>query len=554
MTVFDQGAAAGRANRINWHGFEQSERAPTAAQSFHAALALHRQGRLREAERLYRSVLTVRQSDFDCLHNLGLLHAQEGRFDEAVGFLRAVARQDPRSVEVHNNLANVLALLRRHDEAVAGFRVAITLKPDFAEAHNNLGNALAAQGRAEEAIAHYAQALRLRPDYADARLNLGKVLYDLGRLDDAAGHYRQALAGYPRSAEIHCRLGNTLRKQGRLAEAAACYQRSVALDPAGAEAHCELGSVQLEQREFATAQACFERATQLKPDLAQAWLGLGHVLHQARRYADAIAAFGRAPGLADAWLGQARALVRLKRPEEAIAAYRQALAKGGDADIIRYYLASLGAEPAPLAAPRRLVGSVFDRYSDHYDRHLVETLKYRTPGLLFDAVRRLAPSGGLDVLDLGCGTGLSGMQFRPLARTIAGVDISPRMLAVARQRHIYDDLTCGELVEILQAQSRRFDLVVAADVLVYFGDLAPVFQEVASTLGEGGIFAFSAEAGEGRDFTLKPTSRYAHSAAYLGTLARAHGFVLESIATEVLRQEEGGDVVGHIAVLRSVRT
>jgi len=130
----------------------RSRRGATAAQNYHAAVALHRHGRLREAEELYRVVLDVNESDFDCLHNLGLLRAQDGRLDDAVDLLRASARQDPHSVEVHNNLANVLALLQRHDEAVAGFRIAIALKPDFAEAHNNLANALSSPWAAESRV------------------------------------------------------------------------------------------------------------------------------------------------------------------------------------------------------------------------------------------------------------------------------------------------------------------------------------------------------------------------------------------------------------------
>ena len=201
MTVFDADEAVSRTRRADagdWCQSTRSDTVATAAQNFHAAVALHRLGRLRAAEKLYRAVLEENESDFDCLHSLGLLYAQDGRFADAVGLLRAGARQEPRSVEVHNNLANVLAILERHDEAVAGFRIAIALKPDFAEAHNNLGNALAMQGRADEAIEHYAEALALRPDYADAHVNLGNSLAERGRLEDAAAHYMRGARHRPR--------------------------------------------------------------------------------------------------------------------------------------------------------------------------------------------------------------------------------------------------------------------------------------------------------------------------------------------------------------------
>jgi predicted TPR repeat methyltransferase len=485
LTAFDldEPRPAGRSRRADADDrFKSTAPRNDAARNYHAAVAHHRHGRLREAAALYRAVLDVNASDFDCLHNLGLLRAQEGRLDDAVGLLRASARQDPRSVEVHNNLANVLALLRRHDEAVAGFRIAIALKPDFAEAHNNLGNALAVQGATEEAIGHYAQALRLRPDYVDAHVNLANSLQERRRLADAAAHYRRALA--------------------------------------------------------------------ISPGRAEAWLGLGQTLYQTERYEEAVAAFAKAPELADAWLGRARALRRLRRWADAIAAYRAALAKGGDAEIIGYYLASLGAAQAPRAAPRRLVSALFDHDSDRYDQLVVGALKYRTPELLFDAVARFASAHKSDIVDLGCGTGLSGMRFRPLARTLTGVDLSAKMIAVARQRQIYDDLLCGELIERLQTQPDAFDIAIAADVLVYFGDLSGVLHHVRCALRPGGLFAFSVEAGDIQDFALRSTLRYTHSATYLRKLARDRGFAVEAIESGVLRQEDGDNVVGYLAVLR----
>jgi predicted TPR repeat methyltransferase len=143
-----------------------------------------------------------------------------------------------------------------------------------------------------------------------------------------------------------------------------------------------------------------------------------------------------------------------------------------------------------------------------------------------------------------------GARFRPLARALTGVDISPGMLELARQRQIYDDLVCGELIEFLQTQAGAFDVALAADVFVYIGDLSGVFQEVRRTLRDGGVFGFSVEAGETQDFALRSTLRYAHSAAYLRKLSNHHGFVVETIAPKVLRQEDGNDVVGHLAILR----
>ncbi|HLH95163.1 MAG TPA: tetratricopeptide repeat protein [Xanthobacteraceae bacterium] len=483
-------APAEQANKITWNQPLKPARFATRARNLHFAMALHRRGDLRKAEHLYRAVLKVDRSDFDCLHNLGLLCAQEGRLDDAVRLLRAGARQDPRSPEAHNNLANVLAMMQRHDQAAAGFRTAIALRPDFAEAHNNLANALAAQGKTEEAARHYRQAIALRPAYGDAHLNLGRMLSNEGALDSAATHYRRALALGTRPAETHCLIGDLQRRRGQADAAAASYRQAI----------------------------------KHAPDLVEAWLGLGHALR------------------------------REQKPAEAIAVYRQALAKGADAQIIHYYLAALGAAAAPPATPRRLVSAIFDRYSARYDRHVVERLKYRTPNLLFDLVVRSLPARDLKVVDLGCGTGLAGALFRPLAGNLVGVDMSASMLELARQRGVYDELFCGELIDFLRSHRARCDLALAADVLVYLGDLGRLFACVHQTLAPGGRFVFSVEAAEGgelgQDFVLQPTLRYAHSAAYLRRQAEKHGFVFEAIEMQALRREEDRDINGHLVILR----
>jgi predicted TPR repeat methyltransferase len=124
------------------------------------------------------------------------------------------------------------------------------------------------------------------------------------------------------------------------------------------------------------------------------------------------------------------------------------------------------------------------------------------------------------------------------------------MLKIARQRQIYDNLVCSELIEFLQTHTKTFDLAVASDVLVYIGELSAVFHGVRGALREGSFFGFSVEASEDQDFVLRATRRYAHSRAYLRKLAEDHGFVFERVESHVIRQQDGIDVVGDLAILR----
>jgi predicted TPR repeat methyltransferase len=157
----------------------------------------------------------------------------------------------------------------------------------------------------------------------------------------------------------------------------------------------------------------------------------------------------------------------------------------------------------------------------------------------------------MDVLDLGCGTGLCGPLLKPLARTLTGVDLSPNMLEMARKRGIYDQLVCSDLTTFLEPQTACFDLVVATDVFIYVGALEAVFEATRAAVRPGSLFAFSFESSENEDLVLRPTRRYAHSVAYIERLAGDHGFEILSLEPSVIREEGGQDQNGYLAVLRS---
>jgi predicted TPR repeat methyltransferase len=307
---------------------------------------------------------------------------------------------------------------------------------------------------------------------------------------------------------------------------------------------------------YRQALASYDRSLALRPDNPKGLMHRGNVLRKLRRPEEALASYDRAlrlqPDYTDALVHRGAALADLGRRDEAVAAYRQALASGGPAQRIRYSLACLGAEPVPKASPVDYVTGLFDQYADAFDEHLVEELEYKTPTFLVDAMRALiTPAAGqCDVLDLGCGTGLCGPLLRPLARTLVGVDLSPRMLAKARGRGGYDELVCAEAAAYLAGQPQRFDVGVAADVFGYIGDLSEVFTGMRQVLRPGGLFGFSVEAGGATDFILQPSHRYAHSLDYLQRLAAAQGFAIESVESRVIRKNRDADVSGYLVVMR----
>ena len=160
-------------------------------------------------------------------------------------------------------------------------------------------------------------------------------------------------------------------------------------------------------------------------------------------------------------------------------------------------------------------------------------------------------AASLDIIDLGCGTGLVGQQFRAVAARLTGIDVSARMIQWAERREIYDQLVLGDYVQYLSAHREPTDLVLAADVFIYAGDLDPVFQTVSRLLRAGGLFAFSLEAAPQGDYVLQPNRRYAHSPGYIHRMARKYNLHDVAIKSVKLRRQGEVHAAGVIVVMRS---
>jgi predicted TPR repeat methyltransferase len=290
-----------------------------------------------------------------------------------------------------------------------------------------------------------------------------------------------------------------------------------------------------------------------------------------RRYAWAVAALdeGDAAGAADllrqalelapawppAWLALGDACRRVGDTAEAAVAWRRCLALD-PADRLGAgpRLAEAGVAPSAGAISVAYVARLFDGYAPRFEGHLVQALGYRGPALVADAIEQAAPGRRFArVLDLGCGTGLAGDALRPLAGWLGGCDLSGAMLERAQARGVYDRLARADLHAALAAEEPgSLDLVVAADVLIYVPDLAPVFAATARALAAGGLFAFTTQdhAGDGRDVAVGADLRVRHATAHVLALAHAAGFDVAVQATAWARRERGEPVPGLVAVLR----
>ena len=272
-------------------------------------------------------------------------------------------------------------------------------------------------------------------------------------------------------------------------------------------------------------------------------------------YDSAVLCYARARGLdpdsRDAVWGHADCSISLGDEATAIEAYRRYLElEPGEPEAL-HMLAALGEGPSPQRCSDAYISDYFDRFADDFDRKLVDELTYRAPEQMVAALRPILgePRGQLSILDLGCGTGLTGRLFRVYAARLDGVDLSPAMLEKAGERGIFDTLAETEIGRYLAATPHRYDLIVAGDVLEYFGSLAEVFEGATRALAPAGLFAFSVEASDIRDYRLTPSGRYVHGRPYIARAAESAGLREVAVIREPIRYEYAEPVDGDIWIL-----
>lgn len=299
-----------------------------------------------------------------------------------------------------------------------------------------------------------------------------------------------------------------------------------------ADRRADYAKMLAESGEPASAAELMEQALELVPSWAAGWFSLAAYREKA----------GDVPG--------------------AVAALNEVLALDeGDVFGARLKLAVLGGAEMPDRPPSRYVERLFDDYAERFETSLVEKLGYSVPQKLAVLIAQATdiPTHFRFAVDLGCGTGLLGPEISDRVDRLEGFDLSKGMLAKAAEKGVYDHLGQADL-SLAPPQSGIFgaglaagraDLITAADVLMYLGDLDGVLTIVAALAADGAVFAFSVEdAGDAEGYVLRESLRFAHSEAYVRTVLGAHGFTVRDLSRSIIRMDGGKPVHGILFVTR----
>lgn len=338
--------------------------------------------------------------------------------------------------------------------------------------------------------------------------------------------------------------------EGRAGEAARDLKARLAAGRGGLLARLTLVKALLADGDRRAALDEAREAVSLNSDVAVAVMALGEALLAAEALPTAIAELQRAlridPDLTRARLLIASAWLKAGEADKALENLR-ALESSAEVQ------AMIQAAERIKAAPRSDAGYVrhlFDQFSADYDARMIGQLAYAGPQILLDLAAMVMPGREqLAILDLGCGTGLAGAMFQSLAARLDGIDLSPAMIEKARARDIYDRLEVADLESALAQPGPGYDLILAADTLVYLGELKTVFDRVRTRLLPDGYFLFTTEAKAGEGFELGPKRRWRHSDAYLRVTAQAAGLSVAGLVAATPRQEANRPVEGFAVAL-----
>jgi len=473
--------------RANGQAAENGRPCPSDADElFHRALDLHQQEKADSAVSFYLQAISLCPEHVDACFYLALLHRSMGAAEEAVFWFSRAHTLLPDEAAIAYELGITRYSLGQQQMAIEHFHKVLALDDTHWQAAYNLGTAHLAQGNTHEAIRAYHRAAQLNPQDADIHFNLGLACKRAGRLEEARQAYLCAMEIAPDDAEVHYNLALVYKELGCRDEAIDSLEIAVALNPDYGAAFGNLGVLYLEQDRLGESIACYQRL-----------IALDH---------NAISA--------------------------------------------RHILAALTGETTAVA-PSAYIAELFDSFSGHFEERLLVDLEYRTPWELKSLL--LAEFAGASqfkrLLDLGCGTGLVGEIFREISTCRVGVDLSAKMVKAAAAKEVYDELVVGEIVTFLEHNQEPFDLIVAADVLIYVGELERIFTTLARGLAKSGRFIFSTERMAGQGYQLRPSGRYAHAFSYIEAVAARHGFRILSTREANIRKEKGQWIMGELFLL-----
>lgn len=382
------------------------------------------------------------------------------------------------------------------------------------------------QGREQEALQLYNELLLYFPKAFLLNYNIGLLYYETNDFSQAKKHYLIARKEYPDNHDLLYNLGLCYKKSGEVEEAKKSFQDALLCEGDDIDCLYNLAGCYRETEELEHAKLCYEEVLARDKDHLPALSNLAYTCQ------------------------------RLGAKEEALSYYQRVLQIEPQHQSALHMVAAItGAHLDHTSS--QYVEELFDNYAESFEESLIEKLHYQVPQLIKRELLEVVPKTTKfsHLLDLGCGTGLAGLVLKDMARALTGVDISHRMLEKAAEKNIYHHLVPADIKKFASQTDELYDLIVAADVFIYIGNLEETFQQIDEMAAPEALLVFSME-GHGdknreEPLLLGTTGRFTHSLEYITTLAREHKMTILRQTEVTLREEASSPLQGWLFVLKT---
>jgi len=528
--------------------------------------------------------------NLNILKTEGLKAVEKNDMPHAIDCFSRALKIEPANAILHNNLANAYKQQKNDEQAKRHYQEAIRLNADYAEAHHNLATLFAKSGDYIHALEHYRAALHCAPDFTLAHYNLGLLLLSHQKIEAAKTQFKNVITLNPNHLQAHFYLGTLALDEGVLLDAEHHFKEALSINPEHTDTLVNLGVIALKRDNgqlsidyFSKALALDEKNVDARHNLAATFIhhdrfenalthylillestpnqieyqynagvaemALGH-LDKAQAHFEAI--LNQEPTHFSSLINLAAIHTRLDNRDMAINLLAQAHQINPDDAPCQFMLNALLGHQSKTGACTEYARNLFDNYALYYDQHLQKILNYTLPNQIARILHQLIQPCELNcTLDLGCGTGLSGVVLQEISKKLIGVDLSGKMLNQARSKNIYHELIESELVAFLHHTQNTYDLIVSADVLPYLGELETLFKALRPKLTNQGLFIFNIEISETAPWQLQKSARFSHNPQYIHALAQQHQLTIVRQDHITSRQQSGKDVSVILYVLQA---
>ena len=449
------------------------------------------------AVKYYHDALKINKNSEAAMLNLSTIYYELKDFERSAEYARKVLAQNERNIAAWQNLANIAFCNEQY----------------------------------EDALQYYQKMYDYNNNSYIAMVNIANTYYCLGKYVLALDFAKKSLAKHPSSVMAHILAGNSLNAMGKYEKAIDMYSRAYELDNTNLELFNSLSDAYRSNNDWENCMLFAWRYMKNLPEPTNAeHLNFGYLLYEC--YSEK-----------SAELAKKYAAKWLKYFPNSV--------------IVKHWGSALTDGKALQQSDAEFIRETFNSFAPEFEATLAD-LEYQAPDLIFEALSQNLKSTLFSkkyhILDLGCGTGLCGEKIKKFATShgLIGVDLSEKMLEIAKEKHIYSQLICDDICHYLENSEYFFDVMVAADVWTYFGDLTRAFVRVWRSLSPDGLFVFTFSENELNkdDFFMAPSGRFVHSFSYIERVLKSAGFKIVSADKHILRNEAEVPVYGYVVVAR----